>query len=80
MMRWTNDRWVSTQHRVVNPPVDATRPARRQSIAYFHNLRHLPNGLLAADHCVLMKRAVKGVARKHGLDVTFMAKPFRVLS
>ena len=38
MMRWTNDRWVSTQHRVVNPPVDSGQPARRQSIAYFHNL------------------------------------------
>ena len=38
MMRWTNDRWVSTQHRVVNPPVDPTQPTRRQSIAYFHNL------------------------------------------
>ena len=43
---------------------------------YEINLRHLPNGLSAADHCVLMKRAVKGVARKHGLDATFMAKPF----
>ena len=38
MMRWTNDRWVSTQHRVVNPPLDPTQPTRRQSIAYFHNL------------------------------------------
>ena len=38
MMRWTNDRWVSTQHRVVNPSVDPTLPTRRQSIAYFHNL------------------------------------------
>ncbi len=38
MMRWTNDRWVSTQHRVANPPVDAPQAARRQSIAYFHNL------------------------------------------
>ena len=27
MMRWTNDHWVSTQHRVVNPPVDPVRPA-----------------------------------------------------
>ena len=43
---------------------------------YEINLRHVPNGLLAGDHCVLMKRAVKGVARKHGLDATFMAKPF----
>ena len=43
---------------------------------YEINLRHVPNGLLAADHCVLMKRAVKGVARKHGLNATFMAKPF----
>ena len=43
---------------------------------YEINLRHVPNGRLAADHCVLMKRAVKGVARKHGLDATFMAKPF----
>jgi len=38
MMRWTNDRWISTQHRVVNPPADPAQPARRQSIAYFHNL------------------------------------------
>ena len=38
MMRWTNDRWISTQHRVVNPPVAPGQPTRRQSIAYFHNL------------------------------------------
>ena len=38
MMRWTNDRWISTQHRVANPPVDAGQTSRRQSIAYFHNL------------------------------------------
>ena len=38
MMRWTSDRWVSTQHRVVNPPLVPEQPTRRQSIAYFHNL------------------------------------------
>ena len=38
MMRWTNDRWTSTQHRVVNPPVNPGRSTRRQSIAFFHNL------------------------------------------
>lgn len=37
MARWTNDRWVSTLHRVVNPPPDAYSRSRRQSIVYFHN-------------------------------------------
>lgn len=33
MARWTNDRWVSTLHRVSNPP----ESRRRQSMAFFHN-------------------------------------------
>lgn len=36
MARWTNDRWVSTLHRVINPPADASGSTRRQSIAFFH--------------------------------------------
>lgn len=36
MALWTNDRWVSTLHRVVNPDVGAARSARRQSLAFFH--------------------------------------------
>ncbi len=36
MARWTNDRWVSTLHRVVNPPPDHSGSTRRQSIAFFH--------------------------------------------
>ena len=40
------------------------------------NLQHLDDPLLAADHCVLFKRIVKGVARRHGLRATFMAKPY----
>jgi len=36
MARWTNDRWVSTVHRVVNPPSDTGGSTRRQSIAFFH--------------------------------------------
>ena len=36
MARWTNDRWVSTLHRVVNPPPDEGGTARRQSFAFFH--------------------------------------------
>ena len=36
MMQWTNDRWVSTLHRVVNPPADAGCDTRRQSLVFFH--------------------------------------------
>jgi isopenicillin N synthase-like dioxygenase len=37
MARWTNDSWVSTLHRVVNPPADAGAGSRRQSLVFFHN-------------------------------------------
>lgn len=36
-MRWTNDEWVSTPHRVANPPRDRAGQARRQSIPFFLN-------------------------------------------
>ena len=39
MARWTNDRWVSTLHRVGLPPPDAAGSTRRQSIVFFHNVR-----------------------------------------
>ena len=35
MMRWTNDRWVSNPHRVVNPPAEVAARTRRLSIAFF---------------------------------------------
>eukprot|EP00931_Biecheleriopsis_adriatica_P106983 TRINITY_DN81323_c0_g1_i1.p1 TRINITY_DN81323_c0_g1~~TRINITY_DN81323_c0_g1_i1.p1 ORF type:complete len:356 (+),score=90.30 TRINITY_DN81323_c0_g1_i1:39-1106(+) len=39
MRRWTNDRWSSTLHRVVNPPAgEAANWGRRLSLAFFHNL------------------------------------------
>jgi isopenicillin N synthase-like dioxygenase len=34
LMRWSNDRWVSTLHRVAVPPVDAT-PTDRISLVFF---------------------------------------------
>lgn len=37
MMRWTNDRWVSTLHRVVNPPEAVAAQARRLSLGFFHH-------------------------------------------
>lgn len=40
------------------------------------NLDHVDDPLLACDHAILLKRAVKAAARKNGLAATFMAKPF----
>ena len=37
MARWTNDVWVSTLHRVVNPPAGQGAGSRRQSLIFFHN-------------------------------------------
>lgn len=43
---------------------------------YEINLAHVADPLLAADQAVLFKRAVQGVARRHGLQATFAAKPY----
>lgn len=37
MARWTNDEWVSTLHRVANPPMEMAHLSRRQSLVFFHN-------------------------------------------
>ena len=40
MMRWTNDRWVSTPHRVVNPPRERALESRRVAAAFFHETNY----------------------------------------
>lgn len=44
MARWTNDRWTSTLHRVVNPDAalgsTAAASQRRQSMPFFHNANY----------------------------------------
>ncbi|MAC47091.1 glutamine synthetase family protein [Oceanospirillum beijerinckii] len=40
------------------------------------NMNHVADPALAADHAILFKRLIKGVARKHGHSATFMAKPY----
>ncbi|MDJ0926683.1 MAG: glutamine synthetase family protein [Gammaproteobacteria bacterium] len=40
------------------------------------NLHHVDDPALACDHAVLLKRAVKAIARQHDLAASFMAKPF----
>ncbi len=44
------------------------------------NLLHVDDPVLACDHAVLLKRAVKAIARKHGFAACFMAKPFEELA
>ena len=39
-------------------------------------LRHKPDALRACDDAIMYKRLVKAVAQQHGLEATFMAKPF----
>jgi glutamine synthetase len=43
---------------------------------YEVNLHHVDDPVLACDHAVLLKRAIKAAAAKNGLAATFMAKPF----
>ncbi|MGH1483162.1 MAG: glutamine synthetase family protein [Geminicoccales bacterium] len=40
------------------------------------NLLHVADPLRAADDALFFKRLVKGVARRHGLAASFMAKPY----
>jgi glutamine synthetase len=41
------------------------------------NLHHVPDALAACDHAVRLKRLVRGIALKHGMEATFMPKPYR---
>jgi len=43
---------------------------------YEINMQHVDNPVLAAKQVIQMKRLIKGVAAKHGLIASFMAKPF----
>ncbi len=40
------------------------------------NTHHRDDAVLACTDAMLLRRIVKGVARRHGLGATFMAKPF----
>ena len=35
LMRWSNDRWISTMHRVINPPREAAGGNKRMSLPFF---------------------------------------------
>ena len=40
LMRWTNDRWLSNPHRVVNPPREVGPGSARLSLAFFNHPNH----------------------------------------
>lgn len=44
---------------------------------YEINLTHTPDALQACDDSVLLKRLIKGVALRHDMEATFMAKPYQ---
>ena len=56
-------------------PVGATT-AEYAPGQYEINLQHVDDPLLAVDHSVLFKRALKAVAQRHGARASFMAKPY----
>ncbi|MGI9335438.1 MAG: isopenicillin N synthase family dioxygenase [Gammaproteobacteria bacterium] len=73
MMTWTNDRWLSTRHRVVNPPPDATGSTRRLSLVYFANCN--PDALIEclptctdADHPALHPPITAGEHRRFKIE------------
>jgi isopenicillin N synthase-like dioxygenase len=60
MQRWTDGRWRSTPHRVVNPPEAARGAGPRQSLAYFLHPNH-DTVIEAIPGCV-----APGATPKHG--------------
>lgn len=47
---------------------------------YEINLHHIDDPVLACDDAMMLKRAIKAMARKHDLCASFMAKPFEKLA
>src|SRR3546814_880557 len=43
---------------------------------YEINLQHVSDALESCDDALLFKRVVKGVAQNHGVEATFMSKPY----
>ena len=64
MMRWSNDRWVSTLHRVAVPPPDAV-PQDRISLVFFQSPN--PDAVIRClDSCVGRGRDGK-ISADHGV-------------
>lgn len=66
---------VAAAAREQNLPADAA-VAEYAPGQYEINLRHVRDAALACDQAILLKRLIRGVAQRHGMDATFMAKPY----
>ncbi len=66
---------VQSAAKLQNIPVDVVQAESGRG-QFEINFNHVDDALSAADHGALFKRLVRGVARQHGLEATFMAKPF----
>lgn len=74
---WEHDEFLEEVRRVsVEQNVPMTTMQSEFSPGQFEiNLHHIEDPVVACDHAVLLKRIVKGVARKYGMSACFMAKP-----
>ncbi len=81
MARWSNDRWFSAMHRVVNPPRSQAQ-SRRMTIAFFHfpnydaTIECLPT-CCDADHPLKYQPVSAGeyLLMKHSRQVNYPDKP-----
>ena len=83
MTRWTNERWMSTLHRVKSPVVDGTIDRRRSTAAVVHNVEaRTPDALIAAaapkglpaDPQLLQLPQLSGLRRhRRSVDITAIA-------
>ncbi len=54
----------------------AATPAKSASGQFEIGLKHAADAERAGDHAVFVRQVVRAVARQHGLDASFMAKPY----
>ncbi|MCR9218866.1 MAG: glutamine synthetase family protein [Alphaproteobacteria bacterium] len=70
---------VETACQAQNVPAD-TATSEYAPGQYEINLHHVADPVDACDDALMLKRLIKGVARKHGMTASFMAKPFEELA
>jgi glutamine synthetase len=75
------DEWAAVLHDIDTACIAQNIPAGAATAEYGSaqfevNLGHVADPVLACDHALMLRRIIKGVASAHGLEATFMSKPF----